>query len=141
MVAERSDRRCVLRCGSRGSARFSPLMGRRPNEDAHFRIMRLIEARPDISQRELSRELGLSLGAVNYCLSALVEKGHVKMQNFQASQNKLGYVYLLTPSGLAQKARMTRDFLARKKAEYVALRAEIESIEAEIDARDMERGR
>lgn len=116
-------------------------MGRRPNEDAHFRIMRLIEARPDISQRELSRELGLSLGAVNYCLGALVEKGHVKMQNFQASQNKLGYVYLLTPSGLAQKARMTRDFLARKKAEYVALRAEIESIEAEIGAGDLERKR
>jgi EPS-associated MarR family transcriptional regulator len=103
--------------------------------------MRLIEARPEISQRELSRELGLSLGAVNYCLSALVEKGHVKMQNFHASQNKLGYVYLLTPAGLAQKALMTRDFLARKKAEYVALRAEIESIEAEIGAGDMKRKR
>lgn len=107
-------------------------MGRPPNEDAHFRIMRLIEARPEISQRELSRELGLSLGGVNYCLSALVEKGYVKMQNFHESQNKLRYAYLLTPSGLAQKARMTREFLARKKAEYVALKSEIKSIEAEI---------
>ncbi|MHA7887771.1 MarR family EPS-associated transcriptional regulator [Roseicyclus sp.] len=107
-------------------------MPRRPNEDAHFRMMRLIEARPDISQRELSRELGLSLGAVNYCLNALIEKGHVKMRNFRASENKLGYVYLLTPAGLAQKTRMTRAFLARKMTEYEALKAEIESIEAEL---------
>lgn len=95
-------------------------------------MMRLIEARPDISQRELSRELGLSLGAVNYCLNALIEKGHVKMRNFRASENKLGYVYLLTPAGLAQKTRMTRAFLARKMTEYEALKAEIESIEAEL---------
>ncbi|WP_284260807.1 MarR family EPS-associated transcriptional regulator [Roseicyclus amphidinii] len=107
-------------------------MPRRPNEDAHFRMMRLIEARPDISQRELSRELGLSLGAVNYCVNALIEKGHVKMRNFRASENKLGYVYLLTPAGLAQKTRMTRAFLARKMTEYEALKAEIESIEAEL---------
>ena len=107
-------------------------MPRRPNEDAHFRMMRLIEARPDISQRELSRELGLSLGAVNYCLNALIEKGHVKMRNFRASENKLGYAYLLTPAGLAQKTRMTRAFLARKMTEYEALKAEIESIEAEL---------
>jgi len=107
-------------------------MPRRPNEDAHFRMMRLIEARPEISQRELSRELGLSLGAVNYCLSALIEKGHVKMLNFRASDHKLGYAYLLTPAGIARKARMTRDFLARKVVEYEALKAEIESIEAEL---------
>ena len=108
-------------------------MGRRPNEDAYFRLMRLIEARPEISQRELSRELGLSLGAVNYCLNALIEKGHVKMRNFRASENKLGYAYLLTPAGLAQKTRMTRDFLSRKVAEYEALKTEIESIKAELD--------
>lgn len=98
-------------------------------------MMRLIEARPEISQRELSRELSLSLGAVNYCLSALIEKGHVKMRNFKASDNKLGYAYLLTPAGLARKTRMTQDFLARKLVEYEALRAEIESIEAELGAR------
>jgi len=107
-------------------------MPRRPNEDAHFRMMRLIEACPEISQRELSRALGLSLGAVNYCLNALIEKGNVKMQNFRASEHKLGYVYLLTPAGIARKARMTRDFLARKIVEYEALKAEIESIEAEL---------
>jgi EPS-associated MarR family transcriptional regulator len=95
-------------------------------------MMRLIEIRPDISQRELSRELGLSLGAVNYCLNALIEKGHVKMRNFRAADNELGYVYLLTPAGLARKTRMTRDFLARKLVEYEALRAEIQSIEAEL---------
>lgn len=103
--------------------------------------MRLIEARPEISQRELSRELGLSLGAVNYCLNALIEKGHVKMRNFRASENKFGCAYLLTPAGIAQKARMTRDFLARKRAEYSALKEEIESIEAELEGGSVERGR
>ena len=78
-------------------------MPRRPNEDAHFRMMRLIEARPEISQRELSRELGLSLGAVNYCLSALIEKGHVKMLNFRASDHKLGYAYLSDACGHCPK--------------------------------------
>ena len=102
--------------------------------------MRLIEARPEISQRELSRELGLSLGAVNYCLNALIEKGHVKMGNFRASENKLGYAYLLTPAGLAQKTRMTRDFLARKVAEYEALKREIESIKAELDDKTADLG-
>jgi EPS-associated MarR family transcriptional regulator len=116
-------------------------MARRPNEDAHFRIMRLIEAHPEISQRELARELGLSLGGVNYCLNALIEKGLVKMRNFRASENKLGYAYLLTPAGLAQKTRMTRDFLNRKVAEYEALRAEIESIEAELESGGKETGR
>ncbi|WP_296643768.1 MarR family EPS-associated transcriptional regulator [Roseinatronobacter sp.] len=115
-------------------------MARRPNEDANFRLMRLIEARPEISQRELSRELGLSLGAVNYCLNALIEKGHVKMRNFRASENKLGYAYLLTPAGLAKKTRMTRDFLARKRTEYMSLKAEIESIEAELHGKSVDAG-
>lgn len=102
-------------------------MPRRPNEDAHFRVVRLIEARPEISQRELFRELGLSLGAVNYCLNALIEKGHVKIRNFRASENQLGYAYILTPAGITRKARMTRGFLARKVVEYEALKAEIEA--------------
>jgi len=108
-------------------------MARRPDEDAHYRMMRLIEARPEISQRDLSRELGLSLGGVNYCLNALIDKGLVKVENFRASEKKLAYAYLLTPRGVAQKAAMTRRFLARKMAEYEQLRAEIESIEAELD--------
>lgn len=95
-------------------------------------MMRLIEANPNISQRQLARELGLSLGGVNYCMNALVEKGLVKVANFRASERKLGYAYVLTPKGFSEKARLTRGFLARKMAEYEALREEIESVRAEL---------
>ena len=98
-----------------------------------FRVMRLLENDPRLSQREIAAELGVSLGGVNYCLRALVDKGYVKVRNFRASGNKLGYAYLLTPRGVGEKARLTRDFLRRKQAEYEALRAEIESLEAELE--------
>lgn len=107
-------------------------MGMRINEDAHYRMMRLIEANPDISQRRLSRELGISLGGVNYCLNALVEKGFVKMERFRRSETKWAYAYVLTPKGLSQKAKLTRGFLSRKMAEYEMLKKEIASIEAEL---------
>lgn len=102
------------------------------DDDARYRMMRLIEANPNISQRQLSRELGVSLGGVNYCLGALIEKGLVKIERFRASETKLQYAYVLTPKGIAQKASLTRDFLTRKMAEYEALRAEIESIQEEL---------
>lgn len=104
----------------------------RLDEDARYRLMRLIESNPDISQRELSRRLGVSLGGVNYCLNALIEKGLVKMERFRASERKRAYAYVLTPRGLGEKTRLTRGFLARKMAEYEALKAEIESIESEL---------
>jgi EPS-associated MarR family transcriptional regulator len=104
----------------------------RIDEDAHFRIMRLLETHPEMSQREMARALGISLGGVNYCLGALVEKGLVKIENFRAAEHKLRYAYVLTPQGFAEKARLTRGFLRRKMREYEALRAEIESIEAEL---------
>ena len=104
----------------------------RLSEDERFRLMRCLEARPDISQRALSRELGMSLGRVNYCLNALAEKGLVKIRNFRASGRKMGYAYVLTPQGIAEKARLTRGFLARKVAEYEALQAEIEAVRAEL---------
>ncbi|MCU4653750.1 MarR family EPS-associated transcriptional regulator [Roseibacterium sp. SDUM158016] len=106
----------------------------RLDDDARFRIMRLIEANPDISQRKLARELGISLGGVNYCLNALIEKGLVKMERFRVSENKLAYVYVLTPRGASEKAMLTRGFLARKMDEYELLRAEIESIRQELSA-------
>ncbi|MEM8550694.1 MAG: MarR family EPS-associated transcriptional regulator [Verrucomicrobiota bacterium] len=102
------------------------------DEDVRFRLMRLIEVHPDISQRELSRRLGISLGGVNYCVNALVDKGLVKVQRFRKSDRKLAYAYALTPRGLGEKARLTRGFLARKMAEYEALEAEIESIRSEL---------
>ena len=75
----------------------------------------------------------MSLGAVNYCLNALIDRGLVKVGNFSASQKKLGYAYLLTPSGVAEKGRLTSRFLARKKAEYDALRIEIETLSREVN--------
>lgn len=101
-------------------------------EDMNFRVMRLIEANPDITQRELAAQLGISLGGLNYCLRALIQKGLVKMHNFGESTNKLGYVYLLTPEGVFEKARLTGRFLKRKMQEYEALSAEIEMLRTEI---------
>jgi EPS-associated MarR family transcriptional regulator len=80
----------------------------------------------------MSEELGVSLGAVNYCLKALVEKGQVKIRNFRAANNKLRYAYVLTPRGLAEKTRLTGRFLKRKIAEYEALKAEIEAIQKSL---------
>jgi EPS-associated MarR family transcriptional regulator len=101
--------------------------------DVTFRVMRLLEAKPEITQRDLALSVGVSLGALNYCLRALVGKGLVKIQNFGDSSNKLGYVYVLTPRGLKAKAEMTGSFLKRKVAEYEALRAEIESLRSGLE--------
>ena len=101
-------------------------------EDTHFRVLALLERDPDISQRELAKALGISLGGVNYSLRALVERGMVKAQNFSSSDRKLSYAYILTPKGLAEKSLLTARFLKRKVAEYEALRAEIESLQSAI---------
>lgn len=94
--------------------------------------MRLLEGRSDITQREISDELGISLGGINYCLSALVEKGWVKMENFSRSHSKLRYLYVLTPSGMKAKSNLTVRFLRRKLKEYEALDAEIAELRREI---------
>ena len=93
--------------------------------------MRILEDTPDLTQRELAEMLGMSLGGINFCLNALIEKGFVKVTNFQKSKNKFGYVYLLTPRGIAEKASLTRIFLQRKMNEYEELRGEIEALKAE----------
>ena len=92
--------------------------------------MRLIEQNPYVSQREIAYQIGVSLGGINYCLKALIEKGFVKVSNFNENPHKLSYAYLLTPSGLAAKASLTGRFLKRKIAEYETLKAEIKSIQA-----------
>lgn len=104
-------------------------------EDIHLRLLRLIEARPDLSQRGLARELGTSLGKVNYCLKALVGKGLVKVRNFRNSRNKLAYVYLLTPRGIDSKATIAVQFLKRKIAEYETLKIEIKQLQREVGER------
>ena len=102
-------------------------------EDAHYTLLRTIEQNPGMSQRDLARTLGISLGKTNYCLKALVGKGWVKMDNFSRNPDKLKYAYLLTPRGMKAKAGLTARFLQRKLAEYEALEAEIERLRAEVD--------
>ena len=91
--------------------------------------MRTIEARPDLTQRQLAEELGVSLGKAHYCIKALIDKGLVKMGNFSHNQKKLDYAYLLTPSGIKSKAILTTHFLERKAAEYAMLKSELEKHE------------
>ncbi len=102
----------------------------------HYKLLKLIEANPVIQQREMAKVMGISLGKANYCLKALVQKGLVKMDNFRRADNKLAYSYLLTPSGIEAKARITVSFLKHKVAEYEAIRKEIEELrrDAERDA-------
>ena len=103
-------------------------------EDAHYRLLRLIESSPRLTQRELARTMGVSLGKANYCVNALIEKGWIKARNFQNSNNKLAYAYLLTPRGIEQKAALTVQFLQRKVAEYEALKKEIRVLRTELDS-------
>ncbi len=103
-------------------------------EDLHFRVLKILEGKPDISQRDLAAQLGISHGKMNYCLNALIDKGLVKLENFQNSEHKFKYMYLLTPAGIAEKAKLTGRFLKRKMAEYEALKAEIEALQASMPA-------
>ena len=102
------------------------------SEERQLDALRLLETNPEMTQRELAEALGVSLGAANYCLKALVEKGWIKLENFQNNPNKLGYLYLLTPMGMAAKTTLTARFLRRKLAEYEALKAEIEQLRCEV---------
>jgi len=104
-------------------------------DEYRCKILRIIEQDPDISQRELARALGISLGRANFCLQALIEKGWIKANNFKNSNNKKAYMYLLTRRGIAEKARVTTRFLERKMAEYEALRQEIAILEEEMRER------
>jgi EPS-associated MarR family transcriptional regulator len=105
--------------------------------ETHLRVLRLLQANPHLTQRDLADELGVSLGKVNYCMKELLLKGLVKMQNFSNSRNKLGYAYLLTPSGVAAKARLTAEYLKIKVAEYESLKREIEQLRVEASSRQV----
>ena len=107
------------------------------DEESRYRILKKLEVTPGVSQRELAKELGISLGKVNYCLNALIEKGLIKANNFQNNPNKRGYIYLLTPSGIEEKARITISFLKTKMAEYEALRQEIAKLQREVSEREI----
>ena len=101
-------------------------------QEIQLRALKLLEQNPHLSQRELSAALGVSLGKAHYVLKALVNMGWVKLDNFRRSDHKLGYAYLLTAKGIAEKADITVRFLARKQLEYEALREEIEQLKAEV---------
>ena len=101
-------------------------------EQMRFKVLDALQQNPDLTQRQLAALMGVSLGKANYVLRALVDKGLVKAERFNNSQDKLAYAYLLTPQGLAQKAALTRSYLQRKTAEYEALRDEIERLKADL---------
>ena len=105
-------------------------------EDIDFRLLRILQEQPNISQRELAERLGISLGGLNYCLRALVDKGFVKLESFKNSPQKLKSMYILTPMGMAEKMLMTGRFLRRKMQEYDALKAEIEALQQETSPLD-----
>ena len=101
------------------------------DKTTHYSLLKTLEENPGLSQRDLAKRLGISLGKVNFCLKALVEKGSLKINNFRNNENKLAYAYLLTPRGVEQKARMTVQFLKYKVQEYERLRTEIEELQRE----------
>ena len=103
------------------------------NQDIRLDLLRKLEINPRYTQRELSREVGVSLGKINYCMKKLTEKGWVKLSNFSHNQNKMGYAYLLTPQGIEEKSRLTFSFLKRKIVEYEVLKKEINALKIESE--------
>lgn len=110
-----------------------------PHEIAHLKVLESLAQQPQLSLRELARELGVSLGKTHYLMKALAEKGLIKTSNFRRNDNKLGYLYLLTPIGVAEKLRLASAYLARKEAEYESLRDEIALLRRQValDAEDV----
>ena len=100
-----------------------------------FKLMRLLEANPEMTQRRVAQELGISLGKVNYCLRALMLKGWIKAANFKNSRRKAAYIYLLTPQGIKEKGSLTVQFLRIKTREFESLREEIKQMRRELDSR------
>ena len=101
--------------------------------ELEYRVMQLLERQPDLTQRQLSQKLGVSLGKTHYVVRSLVDVGWIKLGNFRRSNNKLGYMYLLTPQGIVEKTAITARFLARKQREYEALREEIKMLRKELE--------
>ena len=109
------------------------------SEETHYQVLKLIEKTPSITQRELAKEMGVSVGKANYCLKAIIDKGWVKANNFKNSKNKLAYIYKLTPSGIEQKAKITVKFLKRKINDYEELKQEIEMLKNEVSSNEVDK--
>lgn len=108
--------------------------------ELRLKVMRVIEANPTMSQREIAGALGASLGGVNYAIQALVERGFVKIRNFRKSGTKVAYLYVLTPTGIAEKSSLAATFLGRKLEEYEVLRQEIEALKSEVGSDESGKG-
>ena len=106
-----------------------------------YRLLKLLEEQPHLSQRDLAGIMGISLGKTNFCLQALIKVGLIKAQNFRNARNKAAYLYKLTPSGIEEKARVTRDFLKRKLAEYETIQQEIAELQADLAAEPQTEGK
>lgn len=102
------------------------------DDETRYRLLRHLADNPDTSQRELAGEFGISVGKVNYCIKALLDKGYIKARNFKNSHNKRAYLYQLTPAGITAKSRATVHFLQRKQEEYERLAAEIAALKREV---------
>ena len=102
------------------------------NDEITHKLFTLIEQHPDLSQRELAKEMGISLGKTNYCIKGLIDKGWLKARNFKNSNNKIAYAYLLTPTGLSEKAKITTRYLKHKVHEYETLKIEIEKLRQQV---------
>ena len=100
--------------------------------DNEYTLLKILKDNPEMTQRQLSKELGLSLGKTNYLIHALMSKGWVKLNNFKRSDNKIGYLYIITPKGIEEKAILAKNFLERKSAEYIKLKKEIEILKCEL---------
>jgi EPS-associated MarR family transcriptional regulator len=102
------------------------------DQELEYRALKLLEQQPDLTQRQLAEELGVSLGKTHYLVKSLIDVGWVKLDNFQRSDNKWGYAYLLTPKGIVEKAAITARFLVRKQREYTQLQQEITELQEEV---------
>ncbi len=100
-------------------------MNKKRNNQDYFDVMRKIQKQPKISQRDLAQQLGFSLGKLNYCIKALQQKGLIKIKNFEKNPNKLNYIYVLTPKGIAEKTKLTINFMKQKMKEYDELKKEV----------------
>ena len=104
------------------------------NQELEYKVLKWLEKNPNITQRQLAKELGVSLGKTHYLINSLIQVGWVKLENFRRSDNKMGYMYLLTPKGVNEKAKITKTFLARKEIEYQQLKHEIEQLKSEVQS-------
>ena len=107
-------------------------------QEIQYRLFKELSNKPDLTQREMAIRVNLSLGKLNYCLSELVKKGFIKVKRFRSSHNKVAYMYILTPRGLEEKARVTVQFLKRKMAKYEELRQEIQELSREVEEESMD---